>query len=286
MALAVVTGSSSGIGLATAVALARARHTVAATMRNLDAGAEIRKISANENLPIYPTMLNVDHDDSVREGFAKIDGQHGPIDILVNNAGIGGGGAVEETPLDVFRQVMETNFFGGLRCIKTVITSMRERRQGTIVNVTSIAGRLAMTPQASYAASKWAFEALSECLAQEMRAFNVRVAIVEPGVIATPIFTKARPLLPDSPYPHSKRLRAMFAASLAKPTPPTVVADLICDIVDGDSWQLRYLAGPDAAPVLKARASKTDEQVISEAAQSDEEFIARVKRERGLDITL
>jgi NAD(P)-dependent dehydrogenase (short-subunit alcohol dehydrogenase family) len=286
MALAVVTGSSSGIGLATAVALARAGHTVAATMRNLDAGAEIRKISANENLPIYPTTLNVDHDDSVREGFAEIVGQHGPIDILVNNAGIGGGGAVEETPLDVFRQVMETNFFGGLRCIKTVITSMRERRQGTIVNVTSIAGRLAMTPQASYAASKWAFEALSECLAQEMRAFNVRVAIVEPGVIATPIFTKARPLLPDSPYPHSKRLRAMFAASLAKPTPPTVVADLICDIVDGDSWQLRYLAGPDAAPVLKARASKTDEQVISEAAQSDEEFIARVKRERGLDITL
>jgi NAD(P)-dependent dehydrogenase (short-subunit alcohol dehydrogenase family) len=286
MALAVVTGSSSGIGLATAVALARAGHTVAATMRNLDAGAEIRKISANENLPIYPTMLNVDHDDSVREGVAKIVGQHGPIDILVNNAGIGGVGAVEETPLDVFRQVMETNFFGGLRCIKTVITSMRERRQGTIVNVTSIAGRLAMTPQASYAASKWAFEALSECLAQEMRAFNVRVAIVEPGVIATPIFTKARPLLPDSPYPHSKRLRAIFAASLAKPTPPTVVADLICDIVDGDSWQLRYLAGPDAAPVLKARASKTDEQVISEAAQSDEEFIARVKRERGLDITL
>ena len=85
---------------------------------------------------------------------------------------------------------------------------------------------------------------------------------------------------------HSKRLRAIFAASLAKPTAPTVVADLICDIVDGDSWQLRYLAGPDAAPVLKARASKTDEQVISEAAQSDEEFIARVKRERGLDITL
>jgi NAD(P)-dependent dehydrogenase (short-subunit alcohol dehydrogenase family) len=286
MALAVVTGSSSGIGLATAVALARAGHTVAATMRNLDAGAEIRKISANENLPIYPTMLNVDHDDSVREGFAKIVGQNGPIDILVNNAGVGGGGAVEETPLDVFRQVMETNFFGGLRCIKTVITSMRERRQGTIVNVTSIAGRLAMTPQASYAASKWAFEALSECLAQEMRAFNVRVAIVEPGVIATPIFTKARPLLPDSPYPHSKRLRAIFAASLAKPTPPTVVADLIRGIVDGDSWQLRYLAGPDAAPVLKARASKTDEQVISEAAQSDEEFIARVKRERGLDITL
>jgi NAD(P)-dependent dehydrogenase (short-subunit alcohol dehydrogenase family) len=150
-------------------------------MRDLDAGAEIRKISANENLPIYPTMLNVDHDDSVREGFAKIVGQHGPIDILVNNAGIGGGGAVEETPLDVFREVMETNFFGGLRCIKTVITSMRERRQGTIVNVTSIAGRLAMTPQASYAASKWAFEALSECLAQKCALSTSASRLWSPG---------------------------------------------------------------------------------------------------------
>jgi NAD(P)-dependent dehydrogenase (short-subunit alcohol dehydrogenase family) len=163
---------------------------------------------------------------------------------------------------------------------------MRERRSGTIVNVTSIAGRLAMAPQASYAASKWAFEALSECLAQEMRAFNVRVAIVEPGVIATPIFKKARPLQPDTRYPHSKRLRAIFAAALANPTPPSLVGDAIRQIVDGDSWQLRYPVGPDAMPVLKSRASKTDEQVISEAAEGDAEFVARMKREYRLDLTL
>jgi NAD(P)-dependent dehydrogenase (short-subunit alcohol dehydrogenase family) len=152
--------------------------------------------------------------------------------------------------------------------------------------VTSIAGRMASAPMASYAASKWAFEALSECLAQEMRAFNVRVAIVEPGVIATPIFGKARPLPPDSLYPHGRRLRALFAAMLAKPTPPSVVGELIREIVDGDSWQLRYPAGPDAAPRLKSQASKTDEQVIEEAAQSDDEFVARIKRETGLDLTL
>jgi NAD(P)-dependent dehydrogenase (short-subunit alcohol dehydrogenase family) len=180
---------------------------------------------------------------------------------------------------------METNFFGGLRCIKAVIPSMRERRKGTIVNVTSIAGRTAIAPMASYAASKWAFEALSECLAQEMRAFNVRVAIVEPGVIATPIFTKGPPPRP-SLYPHGRRLGAMFAAALANPTPPSVVGDLIRDIVDGDSWQLRYPAGPDAAPILQRRASKTDEQVIEEAAQSDEEFLARFKRETGIDLKL
>jgi len=143
-----------------------------------------------------------------------------------------------------------------------------------------------MTPQASYAASKWALEALSECLAQEMRAFNVRVAIVEPGVIATPIFTKARPLPENSPCPHSKRLRAIFAAMLANPTPPSLVGEAIRDIVDGDSWQLRYPVGPDAAPALKWRASKTDEQVIEEAAQSDDEFVKRVKRDFKLDIKL
>jgi NAD(P)-dependent dehydrogenase (short-subunit alcohol dehydrogenase family) len=286
MALALVTGSNSGIGLATAVALARAGHTVVAAMRNLERGAEIHNIAEQEKLPIHLAALDVDDDASVRAAFTGVVAEHGAIDVLVNNAGIGGGGAVEETSLSAFRQVMETNFFGALRCIKAVVPSMRERRRGTIVNVTSIAGRLASTPQASYSASKWALEAASECLAQEMRAFNVRVAIVEPGVIATPIFRKARPLREGSPYPHAKRLRAIFAAALANPTPPSLVGDLIRDIVDGDSWQLRYPAGPDALPVLEHRASKTDEQVIEEAAQTDEEFVKRVKRDFGLDIKL
>ena len=142
MATALVTGTSSGIGLATAVALARAGHTVAATLRNLD-GAEIRRVAEEEKLPIHLAALDVDDDASVREAFARVVAQLGPIDVLVNNAGVPGGGPVEETTLDRFRQVMETNFFGGLRCIKAVIPSMRERRKGTIVNITSIAGRLA-----------------------------------------------------------------------------------------------------------------------------------------------
>jgi len=286
MGLAVVTGSNSGIGLATAVALARAGHTVVAAMRNLDRGAEIRKIAEGEKLPIHLARLDVDDDASVGDAFSGVVARHGPVDVLVNNAGVPGGGPVEETTIDEFRQVMETNFFGGLRCIKAVIPSMRERRKGTIVNITSIAGRLATAPMASYAASKWAFEALSEVLAQEVRAFNVRVAIVEPGVIATPIFSKAPPPPKHSFYPHGRRLRALFAAALAKPVPPSMVGDVVRDIVEGDSWQLRYLVGPDTEPRLKARQSKTDEQVIAEAAQSDEEFLARFKRETGIDLVL
>jgi NAD(P)-dependent dehydrogenase (short-subunit alcohol dehydrogenase family) len=287
MGIALITGSSSGIGLATSVTLARAGHTVVATMRNVDGAPELRRIVSEERLPLTVAALDVDDDDSVNHAMAAVIAAHGRIDVLVNNAGVpGGGGAVEEVPITLFRQVMETNFFGGLRCIKAVIPGMRERRHGCIVNVTSVAGRVANAPMAAYAASKWAFEAASECLAQEMRAFDVRVAIVEPGVIATPIFGKGRPGPDNSPYPHSRRLRALFAASLAKPVSPFVVAEQIRQIVDGDSWQLRYLVGPDAAPMIQRRASKTDEQVVSEAAESDEQYKARVKREFGLDLDL
>ncbi len=219
MSTALVTGTSSGIGLATAVSLARAGHVVAATMRNLDRAGDLRKIAADEQLPIDIAALDVDDDASVREAFATIAARHGPIDVLVNNAGVPGGGAIEETPVESFREVMETNYFGALRCMKEVVPGMRQRRRGTIVNVTSVAGRTATAPMASYAASKWALEALSECLAQEMRAFNVRVAIVEPGVIATPIFGKGRSSAPDSPYPHGRRLRALFAAAARQSDP-------------------------------------------------------------------
>jgi NAD(P)-dependent dehydrogenase (short-subunit alcohol dehydrogenase family) len=286
MALALVTGTSSGIGLATAVALARAGHTVAATMRNLDGGAEIRKIAAAEKLPIHLIALDVDDDASVRDGFAKVVAEHGPIDVLVNNAGIPGGGVVEETTIERFHQVMETNFFGALRCAKAVIPGMRERRRGTIVNVSSIAGRFALPSHSSYAASKWALEAVSEALAQELRPFNVRVAIVEPGVIATPITARTPPPTGESLYPFRKRLIATFAAARATPVPPSVVGDAIRDIVASDSLRLRYPVGPGAELWLRTRAGKTDEQMVLEGNETDAEYAARMKRELGLDVKL
>jgi NAD(P)-dependent dehydrogenase (short-subunit alcohol dehydrogenase family) len=286
MAIALVTGTSSGIGLATAVTLARGGHTVIATMRNPESAGELQKIVAAENLPVTLAALNVDDDSSVESAFPKVLAQHGRLDVLVNNAGIGGGGSVEESSTARFREVMETNFFGALRCIKAVVPGMRQRRQGCIVNVTSIAGRMALAPAAAYSASKFALEALSECLAQEMKAFNVRVAVVEPGVIATPIFSKAAPVADNSPYPHYRRQRALFAQSLTKPTSPYVVGDKIREIVDSDSWQLRYPVGPDAAPFLQWRASKTDEEVINIGAASDADYILMVKREFGLDVNL
>jgi NAD(P)-dependent dehydrogenase (short-subunit alcohol dehydrogenase family) len=286
MAIALVTGSSSGIGLATAVTLARGGHTVIATMRNMDGAGELRKIISAERLPLTVTALNVDDDASVCNAVNKVLAENGRIDVLVNNAGVSSGQSVEEVPMEVFRQVMETNFFGALRCIKAVLPTMRENHQGCIINVTSVSGRIALASQAPYAASKWAFEALSECLAQEMKAFNVRVAIIEPGVIATPIFSKTGPAPKDGPYPHLRRLEALFSASLTNPTSPYVVGEQIRQIVEGDSYQLRYPIGPHAVPFLKWRAGKTDEEFVNLGGESDADYKDRVKREFGLDVNL
>jgi len=149
MARALVTGSSSGIGLATSVSLARRGHEVIATMRNLTGATELRKIAETEALPISLAELDVNSDASVDKSISGLLAKHDHIDVLVNNAGIGGGGSIEELPLELFREVMETNYFGALRCIKALIPSMRGRQSGCIVNVTSVAGRIAMAPSAS-----------------------------------------------------------------------------------------------------------------------------------------
>ena len=286
MAIAVVTGTSAGIGLATAVTLGRAGHTVVATMRNLNGGAELQKIISDEKLPVTLSTLDIDDDASVKDAFEQALAKHGRIDVLVNNAGIGVLGSVEETPLAAFRETMETNFFGALRCIKAVIPGMRERRHGCIVNVTSIAGRVAMTPYGPYAASKWAFEALSECLAQEMKAFNVRVAIIEPGIIATAMVRKIATAKGDSRYPHLSRVAARFRAALASPVSPYVVGEQIREIVNGDSWRLRYPVGRDAAPSLQWRAGISDEDLVAIQAETDAEFVARMKAIYGFEVTL
>jgi NAD(P)-dependent dehydrogenase (short-subunit alcohol dehydrogenase family) len=287
MAIAVVTGSSTGIGLAAAATLARAGHTVYATMRNPKTGGqELGAIVERERLPLHITALDVDSDESVRNAFARILAEAGRIDVLVNNAGISVLSAVEETPIAVFRAIMETNYFGALRCIQAVLPGMRKRRSGCIVNVTSVAGRLAMAPQAAYSSSKFALEAASESLAQEVKAFGVRVAIVEPGVIATAIFGKVQPPSADSNYPHSRRLYKLFGVSLENPVSPYVVGEKIREIVESGTWKLRHPAGPDAEGFFAWRASMSDEQWVELGALSDEQWVEYVRQNFHLDVSL
>jgi NAD(P)-dependent dehydrogenase (short-subunit alcohol dehydrogenase family) len=217
------------------------------------------------------------------EAVNQVLNKHGRIDVLVNNAGVGETGSIEELPLDEFRRAMETNFFGTLRCIKAVLPGMREQRSGLIVNVTSLAGRMVIGGFSTYTALKFALEAISETLAQEVKAFNIRVAIVEPGVIKTPIFDKMRAIPDITRYPQERRLQALFAAALAHATSPMVVGEQIRQIVESDSWQLRYPVGPDAVPFLEWRAGMTDEAWVDfGATQSDEDWYRQIEQEFGL----
>jgi NAD(P)-dependent dehydrogenase (short-subunit alcohol dehydrogenase family) len=161
---------------------------------------------------------------------------------------------------------------------------MRERRSGLIVNISSIAGRLALSPQGAYAASKFAVEAISECLAQEMKAFGVRVAVIEPGVILTPIFRKGGPPPESTPYPQRRRLVSIFTAAMPNASSPFAVGDLIAEIAAGDSDQLRYRVGCLAEEILSWRESLSDEAFIALSAASDADYAATMKAALGIDV--
>jgi len=283
MASVLITGTSKGIGLEAALAFGRAGHQVHATMRKPAQSPELAETAAREKLPIFVSTMDVDSDESVNRGIAAIQKDHGPIDVLVNNAGVERAGSVEELPMAEFRAVMETNYFGAIRCIKALLPQMRQRRSGCIVNVTSIGGRITSAPLTPYNASKWALEALSEGLAGEMKTFNVRVLIVEPGIIDTAMARRLTNPPADSPYRQKARFSALFTASLKNPVPPSLVGKKILEIVDNGTWQLRHLVGPDAAPFLQWRARMTDEAWVDLNASNDETWYRGLQQDFGMD---
>ena len=284
MARVLITGCSSGIGLETALTFARSGHKVYATMRNLDRATTLRQRLEAERLPGSILQMDVDSDESVATTIAQIQSRDGALDVLVNNAGIERLGSIEETPWEDLRAAMETNYFGALRCIRACMPEMRKRRSGLIVNISSVAGKISPSPLSPYSASKYALEAISEALAQEGKPFNIRVAIVEPGIIATPMAERITEPLKNSPYPQVNRFHRMFEASLEHPIPPTVVADKIMEIFQTDSWQLRHVAGPSAQPFLDWRNSMTDEQWVEWGALDDDAWYDRVLADFGLDV--
>ncbi|MGY6554364.1 MAG: SDR family oxidoreductase [Wenzhouxiangella sp.] len=283
MANILITGAGKGIGLATALAFARAGHTVAAGVRNPDAATELAEIANRETLKVFIETLDVDDDLSVNTAIERLTASIGGIDVLVNNAGIERVGATEDLPMADFKASMETNYFGAIRCIKAVLPSMRAQRSGCIVNVTSISGRLASSPFGAYAASKFALEALSECLAQEVAPLGLRVAIVEPGIIDTAMAERISTDAGDSNYPNRNRMAAMFRSSLKQPTPPSLVAEKILEIADGDTTQLRHPVGPDAAPFIAWRLAMSDESWVEWGALDDDAWYARVEEDFGMD---
>jgi NAD(P)-dependent dehydrogenase (short-subunit alcohol dehydrogenase family) len=285
MPTALVTGTSTGIGQATAISLARKGYAVYAAMRNTGAAGPLEKVAADETLSITPIEMDVDDDASVTRGVARVLEAEGRIDVLVNNAGIAGGGAVELTPLATFRQVMETNFFGLLRCAQAVIPAMRRQRSGFIANVGGAAG-LAIATMGPYAASKFALRGLSECLAQEMKPFGVRVAMIEPGVIATPMFGKGEPVPEDAGYPQGRRLGALIGALLPNASSPFGVGDLIAELAANGDDRLRHWVGYAGAELINWRRGMSDAEWVAVGGMTDAEFAATVKAGLGLDLKL
>jgi NAD(P)-dependent dehydrogenase (short-subunit alcohol dehydrogenase family) len=278
----IITGANRGIGLEAAIAFARAGYKVFATMRNPENADVLKKKVKEESLNIELLAMNVDSDESVDGAIKSILQESKPLDVLVNNAGIERHGSIEELPMEDFRSVMETNLFGSLRCIKAVLPIMRKQHKGCIINISSVSGRIATSPLGAYAASKFALEAISEALAMEVKPFNIRVGIVEPGIINTDM---ARNITHggNSIYPQVNRFGGLFTASLKRPTASSLVADKILEIAESDTWVLRHPVGPDAKPFLDWRASIGDEAWIDRSAATDDEWYAAIERDYGLN---
>ena len=284
MAIILITGSSTGIGFATAELLAKNGHKVYASMRNPKNSPQLEELAEKNNLPITILPLDVDHDESVKEAVTFILAEEAGIDVLINNAGIDTVGPVEEVPLEEIKKIMETNYFGTVRCIQAVLPTMRERKSGCIINVTSIAGKVYTNFHGPYCASKAAVEAFSESLAQEVKNFNIRVAIVQPGVIDTGIFYKNKPVPKTTSYPAIKRFRALVLALLDNHVAPVVVAEVIRHVIENNPSQLRFTAGPEAGPLISFRSSISDEDWIDSASMDQQSWAVGMKEVFQLDI--
>ena len=266
--VSVVTGSSSGIGLAASLALARAGHTVYATMRDTSRGDRLGDAASAEGLDVRISQMDVDDDASVDAAIARVDGEAGRIDVLVNNAGYGAVGAVEDIPMGEFKAQFETNLFGAVRVIKAAAPAMRRTAaEGgggpgpTVVNVSSVAGRIGFPATSAYISSKFALEGLSESLSYELAPFGVRVVIVEPGVIKTNFFDSMRTCEAPAGSPYADMTAKMVAnvrMMVELGTEAGEVADAIVRAAESDKPLPRYVVGNDAAMFIEARRSRTD----------------------------
>jgi len=260
--VALVTGSSSGIGYETSLSLAREGYFTYATMRDLKKADAIKKIAVNENLPLKVIELDVDYEDSVEDAIKSIIEEKQRIDVLVNNAGWGIWGTAEDVSIEEFREQFETNFFSVVRMIQKVAPIMRKQGSGNIVNISSIAGRIGFPVSTAYISSKFAIEGLSESLRYELGPFGINVIIIEPGVIKTNFFDSMR-TAKKADQTNTYRDITIKVISGVKMmaemgTPPKEVASVIIKSLKEEKPLPRYVVGNDAAMFLEAKKMKTD----------------------------
>ena len=266
--VAVVTGSSSGMGYETSIILARNGFHTYASMRKLDGDGskQITDIAKNENLPIQVIQLDVNNDNSVTEAINRIANEKGRIDVVINNAGYDLMGALEETSIEEIKAQFETNFFGAVRVMKAVIPMMRKQGGGTIVNITSLGGRISFPLNSPYHATKFALEGLSESIQYELEPFGIKVIVIEPGGVGSNFLKNLKwaskmsdPL--NSPYRSMQNSMSEYFKQWAQNlTHPSEVAKVVLQAVTSDNPDFRYTVGKDAAMALESRRNMSDRE--------------------------
>ena len=282
MTTALITGTSSGIGRSTALRLARGGLKVWASMRNPSAGKDILTIASEEDLDLEVIQLDVEDDQSVESAIESI----GAVDVLVNNAGLSPVGSVEEFALSEWKQLFETNVFGLIRCTQAVLPGMRAQGSGRIINISSVAGRVAIPMFGPYSSSKWAVEALTETLASEGKIFDIHATLVEPGAVATPIRGKTGQPDRNSPYrPVAKNWGFSVGYDHAFPSEPEEVANCIAELIENPSPPLRVTVGRGVKQMIELRADHDDEQWINLWSSDTSNFLPTWKALTGDDLT-
>lgn len=259
--VALVTGSSSGIGLETVLSLARDGYYTFASMRNVGKAGELEHAAKKENLPIEIIELDVDKEEAIISAVKKVVTKNGRLDVLVNNAGYGQFGCTEDLTINDFRKQFETNFFSIVRIIQEVAPIMRKQNSGNIINISSVVGRMGLPGSPAYISSKFALEGLGECLRYELGQFGIKTTMIEPGVIKTNFFNSMK--VPESKIdPKYKTLTDNILAGLKMMvemgTAPSQVADVVMKAIHDDEMLPRYVVGTDAAMFLEAKKMKTD----------------------------
>ncbi|AZC38711.1 oxidoreductase [Pseudomonas chlororaphis] len=257
--VALVTGASSGIGEATALKLKALGYTVYAAARRVERMHPL----AQAGLHVLP--LDVTDDASMQACVQDILARSGRIDVLVNNAGYGSYGAVEDVPSDEARAQFEVNVFGAVRLIQLVLPQMRAQRSGTIINITSMGGKMHTPLGAWYHGTKFALEAISDCLRLEVQPFGIDVVVIEPGGIKTEWADIAAQKVVETSGrgPYAPQAQAMARSMVGQTSrkyqsPPQVIADTIARAVSARRPKTRYAVGFGAKPLIFLRRLLSD----------------------------
>jgi len=270
--IALVTGSSSGIGYETSLRLAQNGIYTYASMRNLSKSGEILGYAKRDNLPLKTLRLDITDEESISRAIDKIIAEKNRIDIIVNNAGYSLLGPLEQLDIVEIKDEFETNFFGIIELIQKVLLLMRKQGYGRIINISSLAGRIGFPLSSAYVSSKFALEGLVESLRYEVQPFGIHVILIEPGVIKTNFVNNmkiGRNVITSSdnnnngisPYVEilQKRISA-FKPRFEKGSAVSKVADMVLEAVTSDNPKARYLVGEDALKMMEKRKNATEEE--------------------------